>query len=616
MADASGPVRRVADRYRLDRLIGRGGSGAVWRGFDERLRRPVAVKEIAFSADADEADLGRRRALREARAAARLGGAGVVGVYDIIEADGRAYLIMELVDAPNLNTLVRRAGPMTPRAVAELGLRVLEILETAHRAGIVHRDVKPSNVLIDRDEPRLTDFGIARLGDDVTLTASGVVMGTPAYIAPEHARGDEMGPAVDIYGLGATLYYAVEGVPPFGSGGSLATVMAVLSDAPRPMQRAGPLAAVLGELLDKDPAARPDAASLRARLEAVAGTGPDDAVPEDVPQDAVAAAAAAAARGDDGGRTDDRSSTPSTGGRGDAAEVPSGTPDAVTDEALREDPPSDRAGPSDDGATRPRHTEVAATTGRPPAVTEAPARARRWPTAGVVLAVLLLTAFALTRADDGGDAGGAAGAVETAGPVGAAGPDATPSAATDDATSDATASEPAAPPASEPPAPSPSPSRPADGVLPAYDVEVPDDWVVRELPGQPYRVAHPPGWQVVRRGATLTDVRDPETGMYLRLDWVGERRDPVAAWERQEESFAGRHEGYEQLQLRPTTYRGDRAALWEYRYRDGGATLHAYNLGVNRGGNGFALNLQARQSDFDEARRLWPYFLASYRFEG
>ncbi|HSJ43182.1 MAG TPA: serine/threonine-protein kinase [Euzebyales bacterium] len=594
MADEPASARKVADRYRLDRLIGRGGSGAVWRGFDERLRRLVAIKEIAFSADADEADVGRRRALREARAAARLGGEGVVEVYDIVEADGRAYLIMELVDAPNLNTLVRRAGPMTPHAVATLGLRVLDILDTAHRAGIVHRDVKPSNVLIDGDEPRLTDFGIARLGDDVTLTGSGVVMGTPAYIAPEHARGDEIGPAVDIYGLGATLYYAVEGVPPFGSGGSLATVMAVLRDPPRPLERAGPLTDVLEELLVKDPAARPAADALRARLEEIAGTG-DDAWEADGRGGTVAVTAAL----DEWPSTDEIASAaaPSGGDRSSDATTPdddrpmSDVADAVEGPAV--------AGPHD--------VEDAAASGDP---------GRRRVAVGVALAVLVLTAFALTRADGPGG-GGAATATGRASPPAAAGaPAATPSAAvTDAAGAEDPEADGASPTPSEPTAPSPSPTPAADGVLPSYDVDAPDEWMVHDPDDLPYRVAHPPGWEVVRQSATLTDVRDPRTGMYLRLDWVADRRDPVAAWERQEESFAARHAGYERIQLRPTTYRGDRAALWEYRYREGGATLHAYNLGVNRGDNGFALNLQARQSEFDAARELWPYFLASHRFE-
>lgn len=236
-------------------------------------------------------------------------------------------------------------------------------------------------------------------------------------------------------------------------------------------------------------------------------------------------------------------------------------------------------------------------------------------TVGVLLAVLLLSAFALTRADDDpGAAGGVATATATAAPPdAAAAPAATPAPADADAADAGASRAPSEPPATSQ---SPSPTPAADGVLPAYDVEVPDDWVVHDPDDLPYRVSHPPGWQVVRRSGTLTDVRDPQTGTYLRLDWVADRRNPVTAWERQEESFAARHEGYRRLRLRRTTFRGDRAALWEYRYRDGGATLHAYNLGVNRGDNGFALNLQARQSEFQAARRLWPFFLASYRFEG
>jgi hypothetical protein len=232
--------------------------------------------------------------------------------------------------------------------------------------------------------------------------------------------------------------------------------------------------------------------------------------------------------------------------------------------------------------------------------------------AAAAMVVALLGLLALTRYDQdregaqdrlpaaaaSGRADGGA-SVPNASPSSAAGQDrSSPSSAADDS------------------GPSPTPSVPVDGVLPDHDVAVPADWVVHDPQDQPYSVAHPPGWEVVRRSATLTDVRDPDTGTYLRLDWVDERRNSVRAWERQEESFAARHSAYRRLRLRRTTYRGDRAALWEYRYRDGGAALHAYNLGVNRGGNGFALNLQARQANFAEARRLWPYFLASYEFEG
>jgi hypothetical protein len=274
MADRGESGRTVAGRYQLQRLIGRGGAGAVWRAHDERLDRLVAVKEIVFSAEADDS---RARALREARAVARLRDRGVVQIYDAFEDDAAAYLIMELVDAPNLNVLVRRQGPLPPADVAQVGREMLDTLTSAHRMGIVHRDVKPSNVLMDGMSPRLTDFGIARLRDEPGVTASDVVMGTPAYIAPEHARGRTVGPAADLYGLGATLYYAVEGVPPFGETGSLPTLMAVVRKPPRPTARAGPLDDLLRQLLAKNPHERPNVAEVRRRLRSAAAWQSDDA---------------------------------------------------------------------------------------------------------------------------------------------------------------------------------------------------------------------------------------------------------------------------------------------------------------------------------------------------
>lgn len=273
----TGSGRRVGNRYRLDELIGRGGAGAVWRAYDERLQRPVAVKEILWPVDPRE--FGPERALREARAAARLRDPGVVQVYDMLTDRDRAYLVMELVDAPSLDRLVEREGPLAPRVAAALGIRILSTLTAAHSAGIIHRDVKPSNVLIEGDVPRLTDFGIARLGDDPALTATGTVMGTPSFIAPEQARGAPAGPPADLYGLGATLYFAVEGVPPFAEENSLQTAMAVVSRQHRPPQRAGHLTGVIEALLQKDPEARPDADEVRRQLEEVAASPGPESIP-------------------------------------------------------------------------------------------------------------------------------------------------------------------------------------------------------------------------------------------------------------------------------------------------------------------------------------------------
>ncbi|CAN5743650.1 hypothetical protein BH23ACT10_BH23ACT10_24680 [soil metagenome] len=626
MATTGASGRTVAGRYRLDRLIGRGGAGAVWRGHDERLNRPVAVKEISFPTDGPQAEIGQERALREARAAARLGDAGVVQIYDIHEEDDGAYLIMELVDAPTLSALVRRTGPLEPHTVAALGVRVLDTLVATHRVGIVHRDVKPSNVLIDGDVPRLTDFGIARLGDESAITSSGVVMGTPAYIAPEHARGEPVGPAADLYGLAATLYYAVEGTAPFGESSSVATVMAVLDRPPRRPRRAGPLTDLLDDLLVKDPAERPDAVEVRDRLVALRdGFTDDTAVP-------VAAAAA-----DDAPADDDE--LPSTTTAHDAATADTdevaraeviaagaavaaaAADDTPTDDDIPPDggtpdggPPADDSGAGDAQVDEPEPHDLP-----PPAARARPSeRAGRRPVALGVVALVALALFALAglRSNDGGDDGrddvqepGAAGGVAAAAPSA-------------DATVPATAGQPSdaggQAPASAVPSVAPTDAAEtepvSDGVLPAYDVEVPDDWVVLAPDGVPYQVAHPPGWQVVDRPGNLIDIRDPQTGTYLRLDFVAARRDPVGAWEEFEPAFADRFAGYRRIGIEPTTYKGDPAALWEYRYRSGGADLHAYNLGVNADDFGFALNLQARQGNFAAARELWPYFLASYEF--
>ncbi|MGH3666216.1 MAG: serine/threonine-protein kinase, partial [Egibacteraceae bacterium] len=255
-------------RYELLSELGRGGVGVVWRARDQRLRRDVAVKQIRIPGTVAEREQVLGRLMREGRAAARLNHPSVTTVYDVAVDGDSAYLIMELVSAPSLRDLVDGSGPLEPRRAAVIGLQLLGALEVAHRAGIVHRDVKPSNVMVPTEGPaKLADFGIAAVADDVTLTATGLVLGSPAYMAPEQASAGGSGATVDLWGLGATLFFAVEGAPPFDRGQPLATLAAVVHEAPPEPRQAGALAPVIAALLVKDPDQRADIAATRELLQ-------------------------------------------------------------------------------------------------------------------------------------------------------------------------------------------------------------------------------------------------------------------------------------------------------------------------------------------------------------
>jgi hypothetical protein len=292
--EASTDRRLVAGRYLLGGPLGRGGMGTVWRAEDVLLGRPVAVKEVELPAAGGAGAAGtlREQALREARAAARLNLPGVVTLHDVVEADGRLFLVMELVRAPTLRELVDRSGPLLPAAAARAGLQLVDALEAAHAAGIVHHDVKPANVMVAPDgRVKLADFGIASLQEDTQRTLTGAtgtgsgaaapgdggaggaptaVFGSLPYVAPEQAAGRRAGPAADLWALGATLWFAVEGAAPFERGHPAATLAAILSDPPGHPAQAGPLAPVLLALLDKDPSRRPTAPAVRRLLAPVA----------------------------------------------------------------------------------------------------------------------------------------------------------------------------------------------------------------------------------------------------------------------------------------------------------------------------------------------------------
>ncbi|MEU6992216.1 serine/threonine-protein kinase [Streptomyces sp. NPDC046465] len=275
-----GVGRLLAGRYRVVAQLGRGGMGVVWRAVDEVLHREVAVKELRTFTDAAGPELAdlRVRMQREARAAARVRHPGVVAVHDVAEVDGRPLIVMELVDGPSLDDVLRDRGTLDPREAAGIGARVMEALAAAHRAGVLHRDVKPGNILLEAGgRVVLTDFGIATMddpgdGSSTHLTRSGELIGSLDYLAPERAQGHEPGPASDVWALGATLYAAVEGSSPFRRTSTWSTLTAIVVDPLPEPHRAGPLTPVLRQLMHKEPQARPDAETAGLLLTEVATT--------------------------------------------------------------------------------------------------------------------------------------------------------------------------------------------------------------------------------------------------------------------------------------------------------------------------------------------------------
>ncbi|WP_328879853.1 serine/threonine-protein kinase [Streptomyces sp. NBC_00299] len=271
----------ISGRYRLADAIGSGGMGRVWRAHDEVLHRAVAIKELTAALYVSESDqerlLARTRA--EARAAARINHSAVVTVHDVLEHDGRPWIVMELVEGHSLADAVKENGRVEPAEAARIGLWVLRALRAAHSAGVLHRDVKPGNVLLSEDgRVLLTDFGIAQIEGDSTITRTGEVVGSVDYLAPERVRGHDPGPSSDLWALAATLYTAVEGRSPFRRTSPLGTMQAVVEEEAADPQHAGALAPVISALLRKDPATRPGAAEAEQMLaEAAEGRRPSAA---------------------------------------------------------------------------------------------------------------------------------------------------------------------------------------------------------------------------------------------------------------------------------------------------------------------------------------------------
>lgn len=264
----------IAGRYRLGERIGSGAMGVVWQATDERLQRTVALKHVHNPPGLSAADrqIANDRVLREGRIAARLHHHCAITVHDVVEHDGDPWLVQEYLPSRSLAHWLGENGPLEPRDAATAGASVASALAVAHSAGVVHRDVKPANVLLGDDgSVKLTDFGISRASGDVTLTSTGMIAGTPAYLSPEMARGEPPAPPSDVYSLGSTLYAALEGKPPFGSGSDnpIALLHTVAAGEFEPPRNAGPMTALLMRLLRADPAQRPNMSQVVDALNAI-----------------------------------------------------------------------------------------------------------------------------------------------------------------------------------------------------------------------------------------------------------------------------------------------------------------------------------------------------------
>ncbi|MFI1222776.1 MULTISPECIES: protein kinase domain-containing protein [unclassified Streptomyces] len=567
----------LAGRYRLGDVLGRGGMGKVWRAHDEVLHRTVAVKELTaglYVAEADRLVL-HARTQKEARAAARITHPGVVTVHDVIEYDNRPWIVMQYVDGPSLADAAKESGEVAPREAARIGLHVLSALRAAHGAGVLHRDVKPGNVLLARDgQVLLTDFGIAAIEGDSTITRTGELVGSIDYLAPERVRGGDPGPASDLWSLGATLYTAVEGTSPFRRASPIATMQAVVTDEPPAPVNAGPLGAVITALLRKDPADRPSAAATEQMLlDAMEGREPRAAqahVPtQRFPEDARYGYPDANGPGGPHGPAG------SHGSEGSTARLPTTAPSATA-------PPDSGSGlgSGPDG--------IAPVTG--PASAPVTRRAgSRWRTVLVVVVAAAVLGgaaglFAM-KYREGSGTPGANGGTSAGG---------TPS----------------------PKQTTPDPADPSQGTP-----EIPDGW---------HRVDDPAGFSLVVPKNWTRQYQDgqidytPDGGAHrirISIDPDPDFDHPHLHMQNLEEQLSERLPGYQRIGLEKKTFRDRPGSLWEFTWdetKDHAGPRHGIDQ-MYYGGHGgpeYALYLTAPQEGWEDSREKFDIMLRSWRAPG
>ncbi|MFJ5515659.1 serine/threonine-protein kinase [Streptomyces griseoluteus] len=630
--------RLLAGRYRLGDVLGRGGMGTVWRADDETLGRTVAVKELRFPSNIDEEEKRRliTRTLREAKAIARIRNNSAVTVFDVVDEDDRPWIVMELVEGKSLAEVIREDGVLTPRRAAEVGLAVLDVLRSAHREGILHRDVKPSNVLIAEDgRVVLTDFGIAQVEGDPSITSTGMLVGAPSYISPERARGHKPGPAADLWSLGGLLYAAVEGVPPYDKGSAIATLTAVMTESPEEPKNAGPLGDVIKGLLTKEPEQRLDDAGARAMLNKVINAGdaepldatrvvPIPAQPESpelrreesgdkvrgalrsVRKAAGAASAAAVARSksESGART------------GAAARGVSDTPNSSANKPSSSWPVM----PRPDMDLPPRPAPKASLTD------VVPRRTLIVVAAVIALALVVVgTVLALTLGGDDGKGTGAQGAPSASsstkrdpdkGGSGATGPDGSGSAPATDGSRSAGSGDGST--ADDPDGKgkgkdggdgSDDDSSGSSGKKGSGSAPV----VTTRKSAQGYSIGLPKGWKYGSTSAAGDRYTGPG-GQKLLVAWTSTpKSDPVRDWENQERYMV--RSQYDRIRIAKVDYRGWTTADWEFTYVDGGTKYRSIDRGFKVNDHlGHALMYTAKSSDWDGALRedTWKTLTTSF----
>ncbi|MFF0642638.1 protein kinase [Streptomyces tendae] len=583
--------RLVAGRYRLGEAIGSGGMGRVWRAHDEVLHRTVAIKELTAALYVSESDqailLARTRG--EARAAARINHSAVVTVHDVLEHDGRPWIVMELVEGRSLADAVKDEERVDPREAARIGLWVLRALRAAHTAGVLHRDVKPGNVLLaDDGRVLLTDFGIAQIEGDSTITRTGEVVGSVDYLAPERVRGHDPGPSSDLWALGATLYTAVEGRSPFRRTSPLTTMQAVVEEEATEARYAGALAPVISALLRKDPAERPDATEAEHLLaQAAEGRRPDAAqayvqttryagpppAPGDTTHQGIPGVPGSPATPDTAGMP---GAPGPVGGTAATPYPPTTGPTAVGPTAV---------GPAPTGHTVPGHAAAAAAGGAAPRRS----RSTRARTLALVVAVAALigagTAVLLQQRDEGGSQAG----------------------------TDPTHGQTASPSASATTGKGPGGS-------------VPADWTRRRDP-LGFSLYLPANWQRTDFDGDSGELRQidytPDGGEHvlrISVDTAPDYNDPYAHQQDLDAQLDGRLVDYRRIALERVTYRDRDSARWEYGWtalaKDTefpGPRRAVSQTYLSRDGVEYALNMTGPAGDWPTTQRRFKAVLQSWQ---